>query len=51
MNWIAARDDINALAGGCGWVQPIIVAEDDRLTTATKRKFLAHNEAWLEFYK
>jgi len=36
---------------GCEWVKPIIVAEDARLTTATKRALLAHNEAWSEFCK
>ena len=36
---------INAPADGCGWVKPISVAEEDRLTTATKRALLAHNEA------
>ena len=45
MNWIAACDSINAPADGCGWVKPIIVAEEDRLTTATKQALLAHNEA------
>ena len=50
---------INTLAGvtkitglsGCGWIKPITVAEEDRLTTATKRALLAHNEAWSEFCK
>jgi len=27
------------------------VAEEDRLTTATKRALLAHNESWSEFCK
>ena len=29
----------------------IILAEEDRLTTETKRSLLAHNEAWFEFCK
>ena len=45
MNLISACANINAPPDGCGWVQPIIVAEDDTLTTATKRALLAHNEA------
>ena len=31
--------------GGREWVRPIILADDDRLTTATMRALLAHNEA------
>ena len=51
MNLISACGSINAPADGCGWVKPISVAEEDRLTTATKRALLAHNEAWTEFCK
>jgi len=51
MNLIAGCANINALADGCGRVKPISVAEADRLTTATKRALLAHNEAWTEFCK
>ena len=51
MSLISACASISAPAGGCEWVKPIIVAEDDRLTTATKRALLAHNEAWSEFCK
>jgi hypothetical protein len=40
---------IDAPAAGCEWVRPIILAEDDRLTTATMRALLAHNEAVAEF--
>ena len=29
----------------------IILAEEDRLTTETKRALLAHNEAWIDFCK
>ena len=46
---ISACANINAPADGCGWVKPISVAEEDRLTTTTKRALLAHNEAWSEF--
>jgi len=51
MNLIAGCANISAPAGGCEWVQPISLAEADRLTTATKRALLAHNEAWTEFCK
>jgi len=51
MNLIAGCANINAPADGCGWVKPISVAEEDRLTTATKRALLVHNEAWTEFCK
>ena len=51
MNLIAACDSINAPAGGCEWIRPIMVEEADSLTTATKRALLAHNEAWSEFCK
>ena len=51
MTLIAGCANINAPAGGCGWVKPISVAEEDRLTAATKRALLAHNEAWSEFCK
>ena len=51
MNLIAACGSINAPPDGCGWVKPIVVEEADRLTTATKRALLAHNEAWTEFCK
>jgi len=51
MNLIFACGSINAPADGCGWEKPISVAEEDRLTTATKRALLAHNEAWSEFCK
>jgi len=51
MNLIVGCANINAPADGCGWVKPISVAEEDRLTTATKRALLAHNEAWSEFCK
>ena len=40
---------INAPVAGCEWVRPIILAEDDRLTTATMRALLAHNEAVADF--
>ena len=48
MNWIAACDSINAPVAGCEWIRPISVAEEDRLTTATKRALLAHNELYEE---
>ena len=48
---ISACGSINAPPDGCGWVKPIIVAEEDRLTTATKRALLAHNELCEEFCK
>ena len=51
MNLIAGCANINAPADGCGWVKPISVAEEDRLTTATKRALLVRNEAWTEFCK
>ena len=51
MTLIAGCANINAPADGCGWVKPISVAEEDRLTTATKRALLAHNESWSEFCK
>ena len=51
MTLIAGCANINAPADGCGWVKPISVAEEDRLTTATKRALLAHNEAWTEYCK
>ena len=44
MTLIAGCANINAPAD-------ISVAEADRLTTATKRALLAHNEAWSEFCK
>ena len=51
MTLIAGCANINAPAGGCEWVKPISVTEEDRLTTATKRALLSHNEAWSEFCK
>ncbi|MFP6709846.1 MAG: hypothetical protein VCE75_28245, partial [Alphaproteobacteria bacterium] len=36
--------NIDAPAAGCEWVRPIILADDDRLTTATMPALLAHNE-------
>ena len=51
MTLIVGCANINASADGCEWVKPIRVAEADRLTTATKRALLAHNEAWTEFCK
>jgi len=45
MSWIAACANINAPVAGCEWVRPTIVAEGDRLTTATKRALLAYNDA------
>ena len=46
---ISACAIINESPDGCRWVKPIIVAEEDRLATATKQALLAHNEAWTEF--
>jgi hypothetical protein len=37
--------NIDAPVAGCEWVRPIILADDDRLTTLTMRALLAHNEA------
>jgi hypothetical protein len=37
--------NIDAPVAGCEWVRPIILMEDDRLTTLTMRALLAHNEA------
>ena len=51
MTLIAGCANINAPVDGCAWVKPISVEEADRLTTATKRALLAHNEAWTEFCK
>ena len=51
MNLIAGCADINAPVDGCGRVKPISVAEENRLTTETKRTLLVHNEAWTEFCK
>jgi hypothetical protein len=51
MTLIAGCANINAPVDGCAWVQPISLAEADRLTTTTKRALLAHNEAWTEFCK
>jgi hypothetical protein len=42
---------IDAPVAGCEWIRPIILDEDDSLTTGTKRVVLAHNEAWSEFCK
>ena len=49
MNLIAACANINAPVAGCEWVRPIIVAEADKLTTATTRVLLTHNEMYEEF--
>jgi len=46
---ISACANINAPPDGCEWIRPIIVAEEDSLTTATKRALLAHNEMYEEF--
>jgi hypothetical protein len=51
INLIAGCANINAPAGGCEWVKPISVAQAYRLTTATKRALLVHNEAWSVFCK
>ena len=51
MNLISACASINAPVAGCEWVKPIIVAEEDKLATATKRASPAHYEAWSEFSK
>ena len=51
MTLIAGCANINAPVAGCEWIRPIILDEDDRLTTGTKRIVLAHNEAWSEFCK
>ncbi|MFP6726230.1 MAG: hypothetical protein VCB63_05200 [Alphaproteobacteria bacterium] len=50
-NLIAACANINAPVAGCKWVRPIIVAKEDKLTTATTRALLAHNEMYEEFYR
>ena len=42
---VSVRANIDAPVAGCEWVRPIILAEDNRLTTATMRAVLAHNEA------
>jgi len=34
---------------GCEWIRPIILDEDDRLTTGTKRVVLAHNRRGQNF--
>jgi len=51
MDLISACTNISAPGGGCDWAKPIILAEKDKLTTATKRALLAHNEAQNEFSK
>ena len=51
MTLIAGCATIDAPVAGCEWIRPIILDEDDRLTTGTKRVVLAHNEAWSEFCK
>ena len=43
MSLIAGCANINAPADGSEWVRPIILAEEDRLRTATKQALLAHN--------
>ena len=51
MTLIAGCANIDAPVDGCEWIRLIILDEDDRLTTGTKRVVLAHNEAWSEFCK
>lgn len=36
----------HAVDTGCTWARPILIAQDDHLTTATARDILAHNETW-----
>ncbi len=49
MSLIAACASIDAPVAGCEWIRPIIFAEDDVLTRATKLALLRHNETWSEF--
>ena len=42
---VGGCDNIDAPVAECEWVRPISLVEDDRLTTATMRALLAHNEA------
>ena len=51
MSLTAACASTAAPVAGCEWIRPIILAEDDRLTTETKRALLAHNEMYEKFYK
>ncbi len=50
-NLTAGCASLDAPVAGCEWIRPIILAEDDRLTTGTKRVLLAYNEAWAEFWQ
>ena len=45
MLFVSGCANIDAPVAGCEWVRPIILADDDRPTTATMRALLAHNEA------
>ena len=46
---VSGCPNIDAPVAGCEWVRPIILADDDRLTTATMRALLAHNDAVADF--
>jgi len=35
----------------CSWVRPILVDDEDRLTEATARDILIHNEVWKRLCK
>ena len=36
----------NAVNNSCSLIEPILISEEDRLTNATARQILIHNETW-----
>ena len=51
MNLISTCTNINAPPDSCGWVKPSIVAEEDKLMTATTRALLAYYEMYEEIFR
>lgn len=43
--WLGACATGSA-GSGCGWVRPVYVSPDDKLTEGTQRQILSGNEAW-----
>jgi len=45
---ISSCVSVGASRNNCSWVKPILLEEEDDLTTTTARTILTHNETWDE---
>ena len=44
--FISSCVSVGASKNNCSWIKPIFIEDKDKLTSATARTILLHNETW-----